>query len=160
MPADSPSQSVSSGISGRRSTIALFIPGIPTNPLSLQAFHATGLAAIKIAQGCSRSILVTKSRILGFSTGSKYKEDGHQDIRPQFLFVHAFMVLLMVIRHSLEVSLFTLSILQNPAPGEIDYHLLKHECNIYCAVNCPPLVNSTHPCFKMSGMENPRGLDQ
>ena len=35
MPSDSPSQSVSSAISGRRSTIALFIPGISTRPLPL-----------------------------------------------------------------------------------------------------------------------------
>ena len=41
MPSDSPSQSVSSAISGRRSTIALFIPGIPTNPLRIHSLSSS-----------------------------------------------------------------------------------------------------------------------
>ena len=41
MPSDSPSQSVSSAISGRRSTIALFIPGIPPNPLRIHSLSSS-----------------------------------------------------------------------------------------------------------------------
>ena len=41
MPSDSPSQSVSSAISGRRSTIALFIPGIATNPLRIRSLSSS-----------------------------------------------------------------------------------------------------------------------
>ena len=217
MPSDSPSQSVSSAISGRRSisiptnplrisgrrsTIALFIPGIPTNPLripgiptnplesthSLQAYrvheaasttytysshqfpslflhvkgqecpqtarrnqshqqsvegevqlrfssqafqpiHSLSLFSSFSSLPCywstcnqyrSKSISFTKCKVLGFSTGFKNKEEGHQDTGPHVLFFFmrlwsywCFLVAARGIRHSLEVRLFTLSILQN-----------------------------------------------
>ena len=68
----------------------------------------------------SKSISFTKCKVLGFSTGFKNKEEGHQDTGPHVLFFFmrlwsywCFLGAARGIRHSLEVRLFTLSILQN-----------------------------------------------
>ena len=74
MPSDSPSQSVSSAISGRRSTIALFIPGIPTNPLRIHSLSSSLPCYWSTCnQYRSKRIVFTKQQALLTSTYSSHQ---------------------------------------------------------------------------------------
>ena len=74
MPSDSPSQSVSSAISGRRSTIALFIPGIPTNPLRIRSLSSSFPCYWSTCnQHRSKRIVFTKRQALLTSTYSSHQ---------------------------------------------------------------------------------------
>ena len=74
MPSDSPSQSVSSAISGRRSTIALFISGIPTNPLRIHSLSSSLPCDCPTSnQHRSKRIVFMKQQALLTSTHSSHQ---------------------------------------------------------------------------------------